>query len=143
SQGSGSGLDIAASTFGGMFIYKSFTQDWMSRRLKKLTSVTEMVKEPWKFFYYERVQALFDVYLSIGWTGKSASTKHLVEKVRQNVKYSDQQENIDFYLDFLKLSGKAVEMFVHGIRNAKKEMINKSIDLNRNLLKELSKRAGI
>lgn len=143
SQGSGSGLDVAASTFGGMFVYKSYTSEWMKNRLKNLNSVTEMVSEPWKFFYYEKINFLIDFFLCVGWTGKSASTKYLLEQVRTKVKNSDSIENIEFYKSFLKTSSNLVNLFVHGILNNKREMINKAVALNRNLLRELSKRSEV
>ncbi len=140
SQGSGSGVDVAASTFGGLFVYHSYSSDWMKKKLENLTSIRELVIEPWKFFYYEKILVLIDFFLCVGWTGKSASTKYFLEQVKK-VKFSDNEDDLKFYSDFLKTTKNLVNMFVYGIRNDKKELINKSIVINRNLLKELSTRA--
>jgi len=141
-QGSGSGVDVAASVFGGFFVYKSFSADWMRRRLLRLTSIKEMVEEPWKFFSYEEIRVLIDMHLCVGWTGKPSSTKDFIKKV-MNVKYSTKEEDVDFYLKFLNSVKRLTEIFLHGIDNDKKDFINKSILANRNLLKELSKRANV
>jgi len=141
-QGSGSGVDIAASVFGGFFVYRSFSADWMKRRLVNLNSIKEMVEESWKFFSYEEIRVLIDMFLCVGWTGKPASTKYFIDKV-MNVKYSSKEDDVDFYLKFLDSVKKLVEVFLYGINNDKKDFINKAIIANRNLLKELSKRANV
>lgn len=141
SQGSGSGVDVAASTYGGLFIYKSYTSDWMKRKLKNLDSISKLVNEEWKFFEINKIMVLMDVFFSIGWTGKAASTKHFLEHVK-NVKNGN-EDDIKFYQNFLNTSSKIVEAFIYGIKNGKKDLINKSVAANRNLLKELANRSNI
>jgi phosphomevalonate kinase len=142
SQGSGSGVDIAAATYGGMFVYHSFTADWMKRRIQKLTSVRAMVLEQWKFFRSERVLILFDFFLCVGWTGKAASTKNFLDEVKK-VKFSDSPDDVQFYQDFLKTNKNLINLFLHGIKNNKKELIGRAIQINKNLLRELASRAGV
>lgn len=141
SQGSGSGVDVAASTYGGLFIYKSYTSDWMKRKIQNLNSISNLVKEEWKFFEVNKILVLMNIFFTIGWTGKAASTKHFLEHVKK-VKNGN-EEDIKFYLNFLKTTEKIVEAFIHGIKNGKKELINKSVAANRNLLKELALRANV
>jgi len=142
SQGSGSGLDIAASVYGGVFIYKSFNSDWLKLKLKQMNFVSELVKENWPFFYYEKILVLMDFFLCVGWTGKSASTKNFLEKVKL-IKNTTDPEIIAFYKKFLRLSGNLVEMFKHGIKEGKRELIDNALILNRNLLLDLSSHSGV
>ncbi|MFN8578457.1 MAG: phosphomevalonate kinase [Candidatus Sericytochromatia bacterium] len=141
SQGSGSGVDVAAATYGGLFIYKSYTSDWLKRKIQNLDSVSKLVKEDWKFFEVNKIMFLINFYLAIGWTGKAASTKHFLEHVKK-VKFGNESD-IKFYNTFLKTTEKIVEIFIDGIKNDKKDLINKAIIANRNLLKDLAKRANI
>jgi phosphomevalonate kinase len=142
SQGSGSGVDIAASTYGGMFVYHSYTSDWMKRRLRNLTSVRDFVVEPWKFFRSDRIKILIDFILCVGWTGKAASTRHFLEQVRK-VKFSDDADDFDFYQNFLKTNKNLINLFIHGIKNNRRDHISKAIQINKNLLRELALRAGV
>lgn len=142
SQGSGSGVDIAASTYGGLFVYKSYTSDWMKRKIKNLDSVSKLVKENWKFFEINKITVLIDLFFAIGWTGKAASTRHFLEQV-QKVKFARSEDDLKFYSNFLKTTEKIVDAFVFGIKNAKKDLINKAVSANRNLLKELAIRADV
>lgn len=142
SQGSGSGIDIAASTYGGLFVYKSYTSDWMKKTIENLDSISRIVKDKWEFFEIDRITVLIDLFFSIGWTGKAASTKYYLEQVKK-VKFSDKQEDLEFYANFLNTTKKIIETFIHGIKNGNKELINKSVAANRNLLKELAKRANV
>ncbi len=142
SQGSGSGVDIAASTYGGMFAYYSYTSDWLRRELENLDLVNVLLEKDWKFFKHQEIVVLIDFFISVGWTGKAASTKHFLEHVKK-VKFADNEEDLKFYTDFIANSKKIVEMFIYGIKNGKKDLINKSVIANRNLLKELAKRSNV
>lgn len=140
SQGSGSGIDIAASTYGGLFIYKSYTSDWMKERLEQLTTIRGLVNETWTHFSYEKINFLIDFYISVGWTGKSASTRHYIQAVNEMRKT---EEGEKFYKEFLKATNSIINLFLHGIKNNNHEAINKAVTANRNLLKELSNKAGV
>ncbi|MFN8671767.1 MAG: phosphomevalonate kinase [Candidatus Sericytochromatia bacterium] len=142
SQGSGSGLDIAASTYGGLLVYQSYTSDWMREKIKNMTSVRELLKENWNSFKYEKINYLIDFYPLIGWTGKAASTKHFLEQVKK-IKNSENQEFKNFYANFLKTTKTIVNAFVSGIKNDKKDLIDKAINANRILLLDLSKKANV
>lgn len=142
SQGSGSGIDIAASTYGGLFIYKSYTSDWMRKKTENLESVSQLVKEKWKFFEIEKIVVLIDLFFSVGWSGKAASTKYFLEQIKK-VKFANNKEDLEFYKNFLNTNKKIVETFIFGIKNGKKDLINKAVAANRNLLKELALRAEV
>ncbi|GIW21408.1 MAG: phosphomevalonate kinase [Candidatus Sericytochromatia bacterium] len=138
SQGSGSGIDIASSVFGGLFIYKSYNQDWLNEKLKKLQNISILVNDKWEYFYYEKINLLIDFYISLFWTGYSVNTSHFIEKIKD---FKEKDFNKEFYNKFINSMNKIVESFKYGIRNNKRELINKSIDINRKLLLELSEKA--
>lgn len=142
SQGSGSGLDVAASTFGGLFIYKSFGSEWMRNEINKMESVRDLVSRPWENFYYEEVVVLIDFYLCVGWTGSPASTGYFVKEVSK-IKTSENPGDSEFYQKFLQAVKSIINLFVHGVRNNNRAEIQKAIQLNRKLLHELAKRAKL
>lgn len=77
-QGSGSCADIAASTYGGYISYTRF--DPVQIASYKNYSVREIVSANWRGLTIERLKD--DAHqLCVGWTKKSASTRHLIEKV--------------------------------------------------------------
>jgi phosphomevalonate kinase len=140
SQGSGSGVDVAASTFGGLFVYKSYTSEWLREKINNMTSIQDLVNEKWEHFSYQKIMYLFDMFLCVGFTGKSASTRHFIKAVNEMRKTEEGQA---FYDKFLKTSQSIIKLFLLGIKDANKEAINKAITANRNLLKELSAQSGI
>lgn len=142
SQGSGSGLDVAASVYGGLLVYQSYTTDWLRKKTTNLNSVKNLVDEKWHTLKCEKINYLIDFYPIIGWTGKAASTKHFLEKVKK-VKDSDNEDYKIFYANFLKTSKTIVSAFVQGIKNDKKELIDKAIIANRTLLLDLAKKSEV
>ncbi len=142
SQGSGSGIDIAASTYGGLFVYKSYTSDWMREKTQNIVSVKNLVNEKWEFFEIDQITVLMDIFFSIGWTGKASSTKYFLAEVNK-IKNSEKPDDLKFYNDFLLATKKVVEIFIQGVKNGKREQINRAIAINRNLLKELANRSNV
>lgn len=140
SQGSGSGVDVAASTFGGLFVYKSYTSEWLKEKISNMKSIRELVNDNWEYFSYQKIVYLFDLFLCVGFTGKSASTKHFIQAVNELRKT---EEGSQFYSKFIKTSESIVKLFLLGIKDGNKEAINKAIIANRNLLRELSNQSRV
>lgn len=138
SQGSGSGIDIASSVFGGLFIYKSYNQEWLKDKIKDLENISYLVNDNWEYFYYEKINVLIDLYISLAWTGNPVSTSDFISKIR----IFKEQDSI-FYNKFISAMDKIVESFKYGVKNNKKDLINKAIDVNRKLLLELSNKASL
>jgi len=136
SQGSGSGIDVASSVFGGLIIYKSYNEEWIEDKIKNLESISFLVNSNWEYFYYEKINVLIDLYISVAWTGTSVKTSHFINEIKK-IKEKDNT----FYNKFILAMDKIVDSFKHGIRNNKKELINKAIEVNRKLLLELSNKA--
>lgn len=73
-QGSGSGIDVAASAFGGVLAFASHHPEWLKGRLTEEKSIRALVESPWPHLHIERLPWPPGWELMVGWTGKSAST---------------------------------------------------------------------
>lgn len=77
-QGSGSGADIAASTYGGVLHFKSFQANWLKYELRNNRHILPVIQKQWRYLHIEPIEFPKDLHLRIGWTGSPASTKSLV-----------------------------------------------------------------
>jgi phosphomevalonate kinase len=73
-QGSGSGIDVAASAFGGVLAFSSHHPEWLKARLAEESSIRALVEGPWPHLRIVRLPWPSSWQLMVGWTGKSAST---------------------------------------------------------------------
>jgi len=80
-QGSGSGIDVAASAFGGVLAFSSHHPAWLELRVSQATSVREIVEGPWPHLSIERLNWPQGWLLLAGWTGTSASTPEFLSMV--------------------------------------------------------------
>lgn len=137
-QGSGSGADVAASTYGGWLRYSSFNPTWLAERLARGGSVAELVAEAWPFFSIERLSPLpRDLMLCIGWTGEPASTSALVAQVQ-----ALRMQAPEAYERFLAESERAVEHFIAGLQSANRGRALDGLTRNRHALAALGVAAG-
>lgn len=138
-QGSGSGADVAASTYGGWLRYSSFNPEWLAGRLARQEPLYRLLAEPWPFFSVHRVTTLpAELCLCVGWTGEPASTKNLIERVR----YLRERDPLA-YGDFLAESHRAVDALMEGLAHGDSEQIMEAIGANRHALADLGSNAGV
>lgn len=78
----GSGFDIAASTFGGVFSYTRFDPDWLMRSYEDMP-VDQLVSETWPGFGVTSLAVPEGFVFSVGWTKKSAFTSEMVKEMRK------------------------------------------------------------
>lgn len=136
-QGSGSGADVAASTFGGWLRYSSFQPEWLSARLDQ--PLSQLLDGPWPFFSVERLSPLpKDLRLCVGWTGEPASTKDLIARVRA---LRDREPAA--YGEFLAESQLAVDHLVAGLQSANRGRALAALERNRKALVTLGEHAGV
>ncbi len=135
-QGSGSGADVAASSYGGWLEYSSFQADWLKEAYKSSASITELVQNDWPYFSVEPAQLPEDSYMCIGWTGSPASTSELVGKISM-LKTSSPE----LYNDFLTGSKQAVTIFLQGLNTGDSASVLEGIRQNRRALKVLGRNA--
>lgn len=138
-QGSGSGADVAASTFGGWLRYTSFQPRWLAGRLARGDSLQALLAEPWPFFSVERLSPLpRDLQLCVGWTGSPASTADMLMRV-EALKETKPQA----FEAFLSESQRAVEHLVAGLQSANRQRALDALTRNAAALRKLGLEAGI
>ncbi|MFZ3579139.1 phosphomevalonate kinase [Virgibacillus sp. DJP39] len=135
-QGSGSGADVAASSFGGMVAYTSFQAEWLKEAIENTTSITELVEQDWPYFSVKPVSLPADIHMLIGWTGNPASTKEFIKKISVLKK-----QNQELYNQFINLSAEAVDIIIQGIEVGNSKQIFQGIASNRRALSNLGKNA--
>lgn len=133
----GSCGDIAASTFGGWLVYKTFYKDWVLKEKEK-NSITDLLKKDWPGLYIDRLNPPKDLKLVVGWTGSPANTINLVNSMEDS---SLNKESI--YDEFLTNSKKCVIKMIKAFKEEDIEEIQKQILVNRELLYNLGGNLGI
>ncbi|MEB3223462.1 MAG: phosphomevalonate kinase [Candidatus Sericytochromatia bacterium] len=138
-QGSGSGADVAASTFGGWLRYASFNPTWLAGRLARGGPLAEVLAEPWPFLAVERLSPLpRDLRLCVGWTGQPASTRDLLVGVAELP-----TRDPEAYEAFLAESRAAVEHLAAGLQSANRFRALDALRRNGEALRRLGKAAGL
>lgn len=137
-QGSGSGADIAASTYGGVLYYKSFQANWLLRQLRRQPRILPVIQQKWRYLHISQVAFPEDVTLCIGWTGKPASTKNLVSEIANLRK-----EQPAVYNRFLQESKQAVQTIMRGMEEGDVPLFLRGIKQNRRSLRFLGERANV
>lgn len=137
-QGSGSGADVAASSYGGFLCYSSFQADWLLQQLQHANSITGLVQQDWPYFSIQPISMPDDVYLCIGWTGNPASTSKLIPKIR-----GLNDANATLYEQFLHDSTKAVSAFLRGVEIGNRATLFTGVQANRHALATVGEKAGV
>lgn len=137
-QGSGSGADIAASTYGGVLKYASFQAEWLLEKLETVKSISQFVESEWPYLTIQRLQFPSSLQFCVGWTGKPASTKSLVSEIKK-IKKDDHIH----YEKFLENSKRAVQLIVTGMEKNDIETFYLGIEENRKALSEIGKIANV
>lgn len=139
SQGKvGSGFDIAASVFGGIFIYKRFDPSWLRKQLQRNREIREVVNAKWPGFYYRKLTIPRGLHLIVGWVGKSASTSTMVKKVyRWQAKNKKEAKKIFDHLAAI------VRKIVQAWREKDKERIMRLMKKNEELLRLLTEESKV
>lgn len=133
----GSGFDIAASVYGGAFIYKRFDPEWLLKELES-KSIKELVEEEWPSFYIEELEIMKDLILLVGWTKESASTSVMVKQLNE-FKTQNRDEYDRIFSDIAKL----VEQAISAWKNNDKETVIGLLRKNEELLRELGEKSGV
>lgn len=137
-QKSGSGIDIAASTYGGWLMYSSFQPKWVLNELKKRTKLTDLIEKPWPNLTISPLIAPSCLTLCVGWTKEEASTGSLLKKIS-----SFQSKRPEDYERFLIESSHAVEKLRKSFIENDCIGALSSLSENRLALKALGEQAGI
>ncbi|GAA0502847.1 phosphomevalonate kinase [Salinibacillus aidingensis] len=136
-QGSGSGADVAASTYGGWLEYSAFQADWLLDQMQQ-TSVRALVDQPWPYLSIRSINPPDGLRLCTGWTGKAASTGPMIKQLKHG-----QQEHRNIYHTFVEESHEAVKGLVRGFDENDLPLSLQSLKKNRAILVKLGKEVGM
>lgn len=137
-QGSGSGADIAASTYGGVLHYKSFQANWLKYELRNAEGIIPVIQKKWRYLQIGQINFPENIHVRIGWTGKPASTKSLVSEITKLKRH-----DWSAYEQFLKSSRQAVNLILDSIAHENRELFFKGIKQNRQALARLGEVAQV
>src|SRR3989338_6960126 len=77
----GSAFDVAASTYGGLFVYSRFDPEWLTKKIDSGEPLAKIVGEKWPSLVIEEVEVPSDFRMLVGWTGDSASTSAMIKQM--------------------------------------------------------------
>ncbi|MCL6570529.1 MAG: phosphomevalonate kinase [Bacillus sp. (in: Bacteria)] len=137
-QKNGSGVDIAASTFGGWLVYSSFNPKWVGDELQEGINLSEFIKKPWPNLAITPIKPPANLTFCVGWTKESASTAPMITAVQ---KFRARKQ--EAYSQFLQESSQAVSHLIKSFEENDNQESISSLKQNRNALRMLSKQADI
>lgn len=134
----GSAFDVAASTYGGIFVYKRFDPKWLMEKLESGENLKDVIDQEWPAFEVEELEIPEGFNLSIGWTKESASTSAMVKQLNEWAK-SNQDEYKRLYDQIAGL----VKELIPAWREKDKEKILEFLRKNEDILRELGEKSGV
>lgn len=134
----GSGFDIAASTYGGLFMYKRFDEGWLVEKMDDWKSLARVVSEEWSRLEVEPLKIPKDMILDIAWTKESASTPQMVRQMQEWAK----QNRAEYKKSLDRIANLMREMLSEW-RSGKTVSALELLKQNEPLLRELGEKSGV
>jgi len=129
--------DLAAITYTGWLRYTSFDRDAVSHYLQT-HAIKETVDYNWPYLEIKRLDVPDDVHFLIGWTGRPASSDHLVGAVQDKKEQSKKQ-----YDYFLKESQASVVDLSTALLTNDDAGIFRAINRNRQALLQMGQETNV
>lgn len=153
---SGSGGDVAASTYGGWVMYRAYNREWLEAEIEMIesgdSSLHKLLRKKWPRFEVKRLKVGAGLRLLVGWTGNPASSAELVGSVKAGVKAGDltvhnpaktsAKAYAKTYEDFCVQSEKCVQKIANALENGRIDALLSGFAQNRALLKDLGEITG-
>ena len=134
----GSAFDVAASTYGGIFVYKRFDPKWLISQMEAGKSVRQVTDSEWPGFLAENLQIPGDFRLLVAWTKESASTVNLVKEM-DKFKASDPHEYKRLYDSIASLVSDSIPAW----KGSDTGKIIHNLNRNEAILRELGHKSGL
>lgn len=134
----GSAFDVAASTYGGIIVYKRFDAAWLTTVIEHGEKLAAIVQDKWPGFFVERLDTPENLCIAIAWTGESASTGAMVKQM-ESFKTSNPSRYREIYDDIAYI----VETLIDRWKSNDEENILDSIRKNKDILHQLTKESGV
>ena len=137
--GPGSGIDVAASVFGGHLRYTGVTGSWLQRLLSRggLGATSEIATRTWPGLGVEPLPAP-PLAMRVGWTGEPSSTGAQLRRLRRRRRFHAQA-----YGWFLAESDAEVARFAHALRGADDKSLLEAVRGLRQALWRLSSELAV
>lgn len=137
-QKNGSGVDIAASTYGGWICYTAYQPKWVLAQAQEVDKLSDLINKTWPGLSISSLQPPVQLRLCVGWTTEEASTAPLINEFKKF-----QVWNKTAYARFLAESTQAVTRLVNSFKEGDGLGAISSLTQNRKALSILSEEAGI
>ncbi len=134
----GSAFDVAASTYGGVFVYKRFDPEWLTEKLSKGETVKSVTEQQWPGYEVEELTVPHDFQLLVGWTKDSASTSSMVKQM-DSFKTGKPEEYKRCYGNIANL----VRELIPEWKNFNKQAFIELLRKNEDQLRELGQLSGV
>lgn len=134
----GSAFDVAASTYGGVFVYQRFDPKWLEEKLGSGQGVREIVDQEWPSFRAEPLDIPEGFRLIIGWTKESASTSAMVKQLNTWA-----EGNREEYKRLYDQIANLVRELIPAWKDKNRERILELVRKNEGFLKELGEKSGV
>ena len=135
----GSAFDVAASTYGGVFVYKRFDSKWLVKEMESGKSVKQVAEQEWPSWMVEPLEIPEGFILDIGWTKESASTSAMVKQLNA---WADDGNRDEYERLFSQIAQLVHESIPHW-KAREKDSILDNLRRNETLLRELGQRSGV
>ncbi|NMD68681.1 phosphomevalonate kinase [Bacillus sp. DNRA2] len=137
-QKNGSGVDIAASTYGGWICYTAYQPKWVLAQSQEVDQLSDLINKTWPGLSISPIQPPAQLRLCVGWTAEEASTAPLINEFKKF-----QVWNKTAYARFLAESSQAVTSLINSFHEGDSLGAISSLTQNRKALLMLSEEAGI
>lgn len=134
----GSAFDVAASSFGGLFVYSRFDPVWLTQKIESGAPLASLVAEKWPHLIIEEVPVPQDFKLLVGWTGESFSTSNAIKQMNE-FKAAHQTE----YEKFFNEIGTVAKNAIHSFKAQKYDDFYLYLIENESILKRLGETSGV
>lgn len=106
----GSAFDVAASTYGGLFVYSRFDPEWLTKRIDSGEKLITIVSQKWPSLVVEDLGIPENFRLLVGWTGDSASTSAAIKQMNE-FKAANSDEYYRLYNKIAAVAKRAIDYF--------------------------------
>lgn len=134
----GSAFDVAASTYGGVFVYKRFDSKWLVSQMERGSPLKEIAESEWPGWLVEELEIPEGFRLDIGWTRDSASTSVMVKEMN-----SFKEANPDEHKRMFDQIADLVRESIPEWKTKNKEKILDNLRRNEDFLRELGEKTGV
>ena len=129
---------MAASTYGGLFVYSRFDPDWLTKKVESGEKITSIVKEKWPSLVIEELEVPDNFHLLVGWTGDSASTSAMIKQMNEF-----KAKNTDTYFDYYNRIAEIAKNVIESFKSRNYEDFYSYIAENEHLLHRLGGASGV